>query len=444
MPRQLVVCLDGTGNRFDHTPTNIIRILRSLSADEKEVVSYYDQGVGTFGLKETLFEWQKLPARICGLAFGWGLSRTVQGAYEFLARTYQPGDELFFFGFSRGAYTVRALAALINACGLVEPHQLNMFDYAWAMLIARKRKKDVLARNEPLTEIGRPDFALQRYFLATFGRSVPIKFLGIFDTVKSVGWISDPTVIPFSGNNPKVAFVRHAISIDERRCFFRPNAWGPRDNAVPDTPTHLPTPPAHPSDPVATSPADTIDTAPAIIAEAVPAAKRTDVVQVWFAGVHSDVGGGYTPATTQLASVTLCWMLGEAIAQGLKINQDAFHSELRLPEGSAPDMLADAHDSMLPAWKLAEWAPVRRWELTKPEAAPNTATPAIAAPKRYTPHWRLGTMPPFGKPRPRTIPEGALLHVSVKRRLLERPDYRPINLPEHYSIVNDNPKSPCS
>ena len=62
MPRQLVVCLDGTGNRFDHTPTNIIRILRSLPEDENQVVSYYDQGVGTFGLKETLFEWQKLPA----------------------------------------------------------------------------------------------------------------------------------------------------------------------------------------------------------------------------------------------------------------------------------------------------------------------------------------------------------------------------------------------
>ena len=373
----------------------------------------------------------------------------MQGAYEFLARTYRPGDELYFFGFSRGAYTVRALAALINACGLVEPHQLNMFDYAWAMLIARKTKKDVIARKEPLTEVGRPDFALQRYFLATFGRKVPIKFLGIFDTVKSVGWISDPIVIPYSGNNPSVAIVRHAMSIDERRCFFRPNAWGPRPANVADAPTHLPVPPARASDPVATSPADTIDSAPATIADAIPPAQPTDVQQVWFAGVHSDIGGGYEPATTQLASVTLCWMLGEAIAKGLQIDKAAFQRELRLPEGSPPDMLADAHDSMEAAWKIAEWAPVRRWELTEVDPPTNTPSPATALPsqtppKQYTPHWHLGTMPPFGQPRPRTIPEGAQLHVSVKRRLLERPDYRPINLPQHYNIVNDNPKSPCS
>jgi uncharacterized protein (DUF2235 family) len=137
MPRQLVVCLDGTGNRFCHTPTNILRLRRSFTS--ANVLAYYDQGVGTFGLKETLFEWQKVPARVCGLAFGWGLKRTVQSAYEFLAKNYCTGDEIYLFGFSRGAYTARSLAALIYACGLVEPHQLNMFDDAWAMLLARKK-----------------------------------------------------------------------------------------------------------------------------------------------------------------------------------------------------------------------------------------------------------------------------------------------------------------
>jgi Uncharacterized alpha/beta hydrolase domain (DUF2235) len=116
MGRKLVVCLDGTNNRFSHRPINVIRLLRSLTADQSKVLSYYDQGVGTFGLKETLFEWQKFPARVFGLAFGWGLARIVCGAYEFLAKNYAADeDHIYIFGFSRGAYAARALAALIRA-----------------------------------------------------------------------------------------------------------------------------------------------------------------------------------------------------------------------------------------------------------------------------------------------------------------------------------------
>src|SRR6202012_4192010 len=89
MARQLVVCLDGTNNRFSDRPTNGVSIFRALQRDPKRVLGYYDQGVGTFGVKETLFEWQKVPSRVFGLAFGWGLDRIVGGAYEFLARNYQ-------------------------------------------------------------------------------------------------------------------------------------------------------------------------------------------------------------------------------------------------------------------------------------------------------------------------------------------------------------------
>ena len=87
-PRQLVVCIDGTSNRFGDQPTNVVRLYRSLSRDPRRVLAYYDQGVGTFGLKETLFEWQKFPSRIAGLAFGWGLKRNVEGAYRFLAERW--------------------------------------------------------------------------------------------------------------------------------------------------------------------------------------------------------------------------------------------------------------------------------------------------------------------------------------------------------------------
>ena len=403
MPRQLVVCLDGTGNRFSHRPTNIIHILRSLTPDLDQVLPYYDQGVGTFGVKETLFEWQKVPSRVLGLAFGWGIDRTVCGAYSFLARNYRDGDEIYLFGFSRGAYAVRALAALIYACGLVQPHQLNLFDYAWAMLIARQRSKDPKWNNAP-------DFSLQHSFKDTFGRAVPLKFLGLFDTVKSVGWVYAPTVIPYTANNPAVQVVRHAMSIDERRCFFRPNEWG----GV--------TPAAHP----APNPSPTPTPAPA---------GGPPVLQVWFAGVHSDIGGGYPPQESSLSSVPLCWMLGEAIAHGLSIDPNRARAEMRPPEGCPANMTGDMHNSINLGWNLAEWAPAFQWDSTDGKR-----------------HLHVGAMPPIGKPRPRTIPTDALLHVSVKKRLLEtppgRPDYRPPNLPcplpETFIIINDNPKSPCT
>jgi uncharacterized protein (DUF2235 family) len=309
MPRQLVVCLDGTNNRFSEKPTNVLKILRCLSRDSDSLLAYYDQGLGTFGLKETLFEWQKLPARVFGLAFGWGLDRVIGSAYEFLAQNYQPGDEIFVFGFSRGAYTARVLAAMIRGVGLVASHQTHLFDYAWAMLRSR--------------ENGKPNFALQGRFKATFGqRRVRIRFLGLFDTVSSVGWIYDPLVVPYTRHNDLVDEVRHAVSLDERRSFFRQNLWN-----------------SDPSD-------------------------RTTVKEVWFAGAHSDIGGGYPPVEPTLTRVALRWMLLEARACGLEIDRDAEDEALDCPEGEPADRIAPTHDSMTLAWKFAEWVPRLVWDKT--------------------------------------------------------------------------------
>lgn len=365
MGRQLVVFLDGTGNRFGNEPTNIIRLLRSLSPQGEEVLSYYDQGVGAFGLKETHFEWQKLPSRICGLAFGWGLKRTVEGAYRFLAQSFADGDEIFVFGFSRGAYAARALAALVRAVGLVPAHATHLFDYAWAMLLAR----DGPAEN--------PDFKLQARFKDTFGRKVEIRFLGLFDTVKSVGWLWDPVIIPYSANNPVVETVRHAVSIDERRCFFRQHLWK-----------------AEPS--------------------------KTDLKEVWFAGVHSDIGGGYSPEEAQLALITYRWMLGEAVAAGLRVDVKRCRKQMASVKGISADPVADMHDSLTLPWKVAEWLPRRVWNGRSSQRS-----------------WQIGAMPPFGTPRSRTIPEGAYVHWSVEERLAARPDYRPENLPQRRNRVDD-------
>jgi uncharacterized protein (DUF2235 family) len=368
MGRQLVVCLDGTGNRFSHLPTNVIHILRSLHADRTQVLAYYDQGVGTFGLKETLFEWQKVPSRVFGLAFGWGLEKVICGAYDFLAKNYEDGDEIYLFGFSRGSYAARALAALIRAVGLVPAYQVNLFDYAWAMLLSRDRKLD------------KPDFGLQGRFKSTFGRRIKIHFLGLFDTVSSVGWMYDPVIIPYTKHNEIVEFVRHAVSIDERRCFFRQNLWD-------------------------SNPSET-----------------TNLKEVWFAGVHSDVGGGYLPETSQLARVAGRWMIGEARACGLKFDPERCLKELGPASDCATDQVASMHNSMTRAWSCAEWVPRLVW-----------------TGEGSNRHLRIGAMPPFGHPRPRFIPDTALIHRSVEQRLQTDAEYRPPNLPKNPTFVDDSP-----
>ena len=370
MARQLVVLLDGTNNRFGHTPTNIIRILRSLGTDSSEILAFYDQGVGTFGIREALFQWEKIPSRVLGLAVGWGLDLTVEAGYKFLATNYRDGDEIYLLGFSRGAYAVRALAAMIHALGLVEPHQINLFDYAWSILHVRIRS------NDPQQD-GEPDFPLQCTFRQTFGRVVPIKFLGIFDTVSSVGWIYNPLTIPYSANNPSVDAVRHAVSIDERRCFFRQNLWNP----------------THPN-----------------------------LKEVWFDGVHSDIGGGYAPDESQLSLVAFRWMMGEAIATGLKVTPASYRGELSALGAASPDPLGMMHNSLCGAWYIAEWIPRIAWNA-----------------KTKTRRLYIGAMPPFRKPRPRKIEAPILLHDSVKLREGGNVGYAPTNLTTLITVVGDDP-----
>jgi uncharacterized protein (DUF2235 family) len=370
MARQLVVCLDGTGNRFSDLPTNVLRLLRCLPDESDKLVSYYDQGVGTFGLKETLFEWQKVPSRICGLAFGWGISQVIESAYSFLARNYLPGDELYLFGFSRGAYAVRALAAMIHAVGLVEPHQLNLFEYAWAILTGRDRKT------------GKPDFHLQNKFKATFGRVIPIRLLGLFDTVKSIGWFYDPTSIAYSFNNPSVAIVRHAISIDECRCLFRQNLWSASQTS-------------------------------------------TNLKEVWFAGVHSDIGGGYPESESQLSLISLRWMLGEGIANGLRVDLDRCHTQLHPAPEIDCDPSGEMHKSLEGWWNVAEWLPQYGWD-------------AHTKRRRYY----LGALTPLRKPRHRLMLENSTLHRSVQQRLADVPSYRPPNLPASPVFVDDDAAAP--
>ncbi len=134
--RRIVVLLDGTSNEIAEDRTNVLRLYGTLQKNDGQLV-YYDPGVGTFGPANAWSYSYRKAYEIWGLATGWGLDQNVKEAYRFLAETYfdgKPGstaDEIYLFGFSRGAYTARVLAGFIHAIGLMEPINLNLLDYAY-------------------------------------------------------------------------------------------------------------------------------------------------------------------------------------------------------------------------------------------------------------------------------------------------------------------------
>ena len=275
--KYLIVCCDGTWNTPDQedngipTPTNVVKLRNCLATTTTDSAGlmieqrcYYHTGVGTEG---------GLLARIFGGAWGHGLNRNIQSAYYWLARNFHKGDSIFLFGFSRGAYTVRSLAGLIDRCGLPDLTELSE-RCSWERIKAafeegyrRKRQNS--------------EWAGTWKFYAR--QDTRVRFIGVWDTVGALGV---PDTLPFFnlfdrpnkcffhdtslGNNVEIA--RHAVALDEIRASFAPTLWTSHNN-------------------------------------------KSDVAQVWFPGVHGDVGGGY--AQTGLSDGALHWMVTEAEKAGL-------------------------------------------------------------------------------------------------------------------------------
>ena len=129
MGKNIVVCCDGTGNQVEGNLSNVLKLFRILRKNADQRV-YYNPGIGTIGTND---EWTKLTQNtksVFELATGYGLDDEILGAYRFVAQNYERDDSLFLFGFSRGAYTVRALAGFIHMVGLLAPDQLNIANYA--------------------------------------------------------------------------------------------------------------------------------------------------------------------------------------------------------------------------------------------------------------------------------------------------------------------------
>jgi uncharacterized protein (DUF2235 family) len=354
MPKNLVLCCDGTANEFAQDRTNVVKLFFTLARDPLRQVAYYHPGLGTMEPPGALTQSTRTVTRILGRAFGYGLEADIRDAYVFLMKNFEEGDRVFLFGFSRGAYTVRAVASVLHMYGLIPKDNEPLVPYAIRMLMAinniRKR------RNRSTEE--ESYFKLARDFKATFAtRICKPWFVGVWDTVSSVGWYENPLRLPFTADNPDIEIGRQAISIDERRAFFRSNLWIPRN---------LP-----------------------------PQSGPKDLKQVWFAGVHSDVGGGYPERESGLSKIALQWMLKEAIGADLLVDPAQMDLILGKSGGdyAAPDPNAVMHESLTGAWWLAEvlWKRHFNWKTQRWERRPN-----------------LG--------RRRTIPPNSLIHESAFQR----------------------------
>ena len=171
VPKNIVVCCDGTGNEFAEQKSNVIKLYKTLLCDACQI-TYYHPGIGTMGARNALTGIGKWWTRLIGLAFGYGISDNVADAYQFLMRKFKAGDRIYIFGFSRGAYTARALCGMLHIVGLLTEDNEALIPYAIRMI-----------------KSSRIDFQVAADFKKTFSRECKPHFLGLWDTVSSVGWV---------------------------------------------------------------------------------------------------------------------------------------------------------------------------------------------------------------------------------------------------------------
>src|SRR5258708_30665214 len=320
MAKNIVLCCDGTANEFAKDKTNVLKLFVALEQSDAQV-TYYHPGLGTMEAPGALTPWQRQVSTTFGLAFGAGLPRDIAAAYIFLTRTYEAGDQVFLFGFSRGAYTARAVGSMLHLHGLIRPNNEAFVPYAIRMMLAIHRAQE---REQAVEEY----FQLADDFRKTMTwTDCAPHFVGVWDTVSSIGWIENPLHLPYVSSNPDIAFGRHAVSIDERRAFFRTELWRPN------------------VDPTKAGP--------------------KDLLQVWFPGVHCDVGGGYPEAESGLSKIPLGWMFREAKAQGLLVNPLKERTVMGQIAGgayAAPDVNGHLHESLSGVWQAAEFIPKKKYD----------------------------------------------------------------------------------
>ena len=284
--KRIVLCCDGTWNTADQVnekgvlcSTNVIKMAvraKKHADDGTQQIVYYDQGVGTGNVMD----------RMIGGAFGDGLEGNIHDAYRFLIANYEPGDQIYIFGFSRGAFTARSIGGMVRKCGILRRERVREYPKTTQLYRQRIKPTDPAAVEHRRANAIEPETS--------------VHCIGVWDTVGALG-------VPVMGAkehefhdtslSSTIKFAFHALAIDEHRRAFAPTLW---DNAA-------------------------------------PAAGQT-VEQVWFAGAHSDVGGGY--GETGLSDIAFEWMMDRAEKAGLELDP-----MVRRELGTTPAFDAELHNS---------------------------------------------------------------------------------------------------
>jgi uncharacterized protein (DUF2235 family) len=301
--RRLALFLDGTWNEVSDN-TNIWRLralFSPIGSDGREQRTYYSTGLGT-----------KFGEKVRGGMFGTGIDAAITSAYEWLIENYNPDDEIFIFGFSRGAYTARSLSGFVSKCGLLQQGSPLGVNQLWK----RYRRKGAKTIRELLAgERGPDEFHFEEDWMRKYAQPISIKFIGVFDTVGALG-VPFPIfrylkgeAYPFlnTGLRQNNEYAFHAVAIDEHRKAFRPTLW---------------------------SNAGATNAAPRPI-------DRTE--QRWFVGAHANVGGGCF--NDPLAQLPLKWLESKAAKLGL-----TFKGLFAAEESAATAQISNSFEEFAHGW----------------------------------------------------------------------------------------------
>lgn len=372
--RRLIVCCDGTWKTADDgVITNVVKMMDAIvpvarRADESgamtEVsqVTYYTKGVGSGG---------NILDRVFGGAFGQGLATNIRDCYRFLVQNYEPGDEIYLFGFSRGAYTARSLAGMIRCCGLVDKKYANHITEAYNIY----RQQHPEGADKPDAVAFRDQYA---------NRDLRIKFIGLWDTVGALGVPVTSMLRGLSQSrhgfhdtrlSGMIDHAYHAMALDEGRYTFEQSPW-----------------------------------------KGMPKDKQR-VEQVWFAGAHSDVGGGYKESG--LSDIAFQWMAEKAAGCGLMLSTEYLSDRTKVN----PDPSMMPHDArylkFLPG-NIRDVARYPGWstESVHPSAMEKMKDPAYQPENLREFVQRRGSQPDLGSPVTWINPNGEFIPETP---LLKRP-----------------------
>ncbi|KAF8554224.1 hypothetical protein OG21DRAFT_1412956 [Imleria badia] len=303
--RNLVVCIDGTSNRFGQNNTNVVKLLAkiNLKTTHPEQYAYYSSGIGMRPKSINIFSrMERAVTDNFDMAAAWNIDEIVKDAYAWLARMYQEGDQIYLFGFSRGAYQVRVLAGMIHE---VRPELIIDHGPDEPLGRAYEYYETIRSRKSKIGQIAKE-------FKSTFcWTGMRVHFIGVWDTVSSVWLRRGEKFLSKSSSAAHACHFRHALALDERRVKFIPEYFHEMNSQTHDGKSKYITP---------------------------------DLKEVWFAGSHSDVWAG---------NVSLLWMRQEAAANGLVLEPTDI---VWVPD----DLDFGTSNSMSPIWRVIEYMPIKQ------------------------------------------------------------------------------------